>query len=84
MYYIVLHGIEQRNKTIQHCKNAGINTAFHYQPLHQSIYYNNKHDGLDLPNCTRFANGLLRLPLYYDLQEEQIEYITNLILGEHI
>ncbi len=80
MYYIVLNDIERRNHIIEHCKKAGINTAFHYLPLHQSKYYNSQHDGRDLSNCTRFANSLLRLPLYYDLGLEDVEYVVKTII----
>lgn len=35
--------------------------------------------GLDLPNCDRFADCLLRLPLYYELKDEDINYIIEKI-----
>ena len=36
--------------------------------------------GLDLPNCDRFADCLLRLPMYFELSNEDISKIINLIL----
>lgn len=33
--------------------------------------------GLDLPNCDRFADCLLRLPMYYELSDEDIAYINS-------
>ena len=33
--------------------------------------------GLDLPNCDRFADCLLRLPLYYELTNEEVMKITK-------
>jgi len=80
MYYIVLDSIQQRINIIEHCKKNHINTAFHYLTLHKSHYYNTQHDGRELPICTRFANGLLRLPLYYDLGLEEVEYIVKTIV----
>lgn len=81
MYYIVLDSLEQRNNYIQYCKTAGIQTAFHYLSLHKSKYYNSKHDGRELPNCNRFSDGLLRLPLYYDMKLDEVDYIVNTIIS---
>lgn len=33
--------------------------------------------GLDLPNCDRFDNCLLRLPLYYELRDEETDFIAK-------
>lgn len=37
--------------------------------------------GLNLPNCDRFADCLLRLPMYYDLEPEQVVGIISSIEG---
>lgn len=36
--------------------------------------------GLDLPNCDRFADCLLRLPMYYELTDEEVESIVAQLL----
>ncbi|MDZ4759371.1 MAG: dTDP-4-amino-4,6-dideoxygalactose transaminase [Bacteroidota bacterium] len=77
MYYIVLDSIVQRNNMIALCKKDNIQTAFHYLPLHQSEFYTSEHDGRNLPNCQRFADGLLRLPLYYDMGESEVEFVVD-------
>lgn len=35
--------------------------------------------GLDLPNCDRFADCLLRLPMYYELTDYEVAYINSKI-----
>lgn len=35
--------------------------------------------GLDLPNCDRFADCLLRLPMYFELTDEEVTNICSLI-----
>ena len=35
--------------------------------------------GLDLPNCDRFADCLLRLPMYYELRDEEVRQIIQSI-----
>ena len=55
--------------------------TFHYLPLHSSVYYKDKHDGRELPNCDRYGDCLVRLPLYYELSLEDAEMIAKLILN---
>lgn len=35
--------------------------------------------GLDLPNCDRFADCLVRLPMFYELKDEEVDLIINKI-----
>jgi dTDP-4-amino-4,6-dideoxygalactose transaminase len=69
MFYLLLPDIESRSKLIAKLKSHTISAVFHYLSLHKSPYYANKHDGRELPNCDRYANTLVRLPFYYDLNE---------------
>lgn len=53
--------------------------VFHYLSLHSSQYYQDKHDGRVLPECDRYADTLVRLPMYYDLEIEDVEEICKVI-----
>lgn len=75
MFYIVCRSLEERSRLIDYLKQHGILAVFHYQPLHASPFYKDKHDGRDLPNCRRFADCLLRLPLFYELTHAQQDHI---------
>ena len=79
MFYMLCPSFEYRTALIHHLKENNIISVFHYLPLHSSKYYENKHDGRDLPECNRYANCLLRLPLYYELQEIEINKIVKTI-----
>ena len=79
MFYLVLPSLEQRSALIQHLKDNGIMAVFHYLSLHSSAYYVDKHDGRELPECDRYADTLVRLPMYYDLEIEDVERICKLI-----
>lgn len=79
MFYILLSSIEQRNAMIEFLKNDGINAVFHYISLHGSPFYRDKHDGRDLPNADRYTNTLLRLPMYYELEISEVEFIVDSI-----
>jgi dTDP-4-amino-4,6-dideoxygalactose transaminase len=77
LFYIICNSLEDRTSLIEHFKSNGILAVFHYLSLHSSDYYTPKHDGRLLPNCDRYANCLLRLPLYYELKESEIEMIIE-------
>lgn len=81
MYYVLCPSLEYRTKFMNYLKDNGIQTTFHYLPLHSSTYYHDKHDGRELPNCDRFADCLVRLPLFYELNEKSISSITEAILS---
>ncbi len=69
MFYIVCRDADRRNDLIRHLKECDVSAVFHYQSLHRSRYFRDRHDGRQLPNADYFSNGLLRLPLFYDLRE---------------
>ena len=77
MYYVICKSLEQRSALIGHLKSKGIMAVFHYLSLHKSPYFEKKHDGRLLPNCDRFSDCLVRLPLYYELDESQQMHIIN-------
>ena len=79
MYYLVCNGLEQRTALIKHLKEHDVQAVFHYLSLHSSPYYTDKHDGRELPECDRYADCLVRLPLFYDLTDEQVMYICETI-----
>ncbi len=46
-------------------------------PLHENPFYAARHDGRALPNAQRFADCLVRLPMFYDLTTEQVGGISR-------
>lgn len=81
MFYLVFPDLEKRTALIQHLKDNGILAVFHYLSLHSSAYYADKHDGRALPECDRYADTLVRLPMFYDLEIEDVERICEVIKG---
>lgn len=79
MFYIVCNSLEERTRLITCLKEQGIGAVFHYLSLHASPYYQDKHDGRELPNCDRFADCLVRLPMYYELEVEKVREICTRI-----
>lgn len=77
MFYIICKNIEQRTKIINFLKERNIHSVFHYLSLHTSEFYNDKHDKRILQECDSYADTLLRLPLFYELNVDFV--IKNLI-----
>lgn len=72
MFYLLMDSLEVRNKFIQQYKENDIHPVFHYVSLHSSPYFKDKHDGRVLENCDRYANTLVRMPLYYELAIDKV------------
>lgn len=80
MFYIVCRNIEERTALIAFLKDNGIQACFHYLALHKSEYYTKHYsERPELPNCDRFADCLVRMPMYYELKDEEVKYITDKI-----
>ena len=80
MFYLVTTAFEERTALIAHLKAQNIHPVFHYLSLHTSPFYRDKHDGRPMPWSDHYTDCLLRLPLYYELTDEQIARVTEGIL----
>lgn len=76
MFYIVFQNIQTRTEVIEKLKRNGILSVFHYISLHSSFYYKDKHDGRELVNSDKFTATLLRLPLFFELTEQDVYKIV--------
>ncbi len=81
MFYLVCRNLDERTKLISYLKEQGIGAVFHYLSLHLSDYYRGHHVGEIpiLPNCDRFADCLVRLPMFYELKEDEAQYVISSI-----
>jgi len=76
MFYIMLDSLKQRKEMIDYLKERGIYAIFHYVPLHRAPFWKGKYDKVYLPITEMVSGTLLRLPLFYNLKKEAIEYIV--------
>lgn len=72
MFYLVCNNLKQRTALINHLKQNDIWAVFHYISLHKSPFYEDKHDGRLLPETDNFTDCLLRLPLFYELDVNEV------------
>ena len=80
MFYLVCKSLDERYKLIQFLKDNDIHSVFHYLSLHKSPYYSSRYQGAELPNSDNYSDRLLRLPMYYELKDEEINKIFSSII----
>jgi len=79
MFYIVCQDGNSRKALIHYLNENKVNAVFHYLSLHKSPYYSDKYKGPPLPNSDYYSECLIRLPLYYELEIDDIFRICSLI-----
>ncbi|MEM7086959.1 MAG: dTDP-4-amino-4,6-dideoxygalactose transaminase [Bacteroidota bacterium] len=77
MFYMLCEDEAQRKAIIAHLKQHDILSVFHYLSLHKSQFFSDKHDGRELPSSDRYTNTLLRLPMFYELETEEVIHILS-------
>ena len=72
--------LEQRTRFISYMKENGVLTVFHYIPLHTSPAGQKfgRFHGEDR-YTTRESERLVRLPMYYGLTLDQVDFICGLV-----
>ncbi|MBQ6334449.1 MAG: dTDP-4-amino-4,6-dideoxygalactose transaminase [Erysipelotrichaceae bacterium] len=80
MFYVMCKDLEEREALQRYLREFGIGTAFHYVPLHSAP------EGIRagrMASEDRFTTStferLLRMPMYYRLTKEDIEYVCEKI-----
>ena len=80
MYYIKMRDLEQRGDFINFMKSKDVLTVFHYVPLHSApagLKYGRFHGEDNF--TTRESDRLVRLPMYYALTEDEVDYICECV-----
>jgi len=79
MFYFVCMESKTRDNLIDFLRMNNVLAVFHYQSLHKSTYYSNKYIVPSLPMSDHYTDCLLRLPLFYEIKDKEVMYITELI-----
>ena len=81
MFYVLTADLEERTALIAHLREAGILAVFHYVPLHSSPFA--RSIGLPqavLPVTDEISSCLVRLPMYYDLSDHEVDQVARRII----
>lgn len=80
LYYILLSDEKVRNNLMSYLERRGVLSVFHYVPLHNSQAGRKYGRSVDrLPVTMDTWKRLVRLPMFYDLRDKEVEYIVSLI-----
>jgi dTDP-4-amino-4,6-dideoxygalactose transaminase len=81
LFYILFSDEIRRDAFIDHLRALGVQAVFHYQPLHQSPFGSNySGDEVALPVTEKVSRGLVRLPLFGSLSEDEQTHVINSVL----
>jgi len=76
LFCIFCNNLKDRSDLIKYLKTKGILAVFHYVPLHTAPFYKAKIQ-THLPNAEKFGDCLVRLPTFYKLSSEELNYIIQ-------
>ena len=68
---------QHRQDIIDKLHQKGIQSAFHYQPLHRAPYWQGAYKNLKLPVTEKVAETILRLPMHYFLSLDDVDDCCN-------
>jgi dTDP-4-amino-4,6-dideoxygalactose transaminase len=80
MFYLLMRDLDDRSAFIGHMRAAGINTPFHYVPLHSAPGGQKfgRSPGLPLSVTDDISDRLVRLPMFFAL-EDGIERVIEVV-----
>ncbi|MBL8362812.1 MAG: dTDP-4-amino-4,6-dideoxygalactose transaminase [Rubrivivax sp.] len=80
MYYVLLPDLERRTAVIERLKASGVQSVFHYIPLHSAPAgrrYARAHGSLRVTDD--ISDRLLRLPMWVGMEDRQVEIIQTIL-----
>jgi dTDP-4-amino-4,6-dideoxygalactose transaminase len=78
IFYLTLQSKDMALSYMAYMAKGGVETKTHYITLHDSPYYAARHGDRILPNAKSFQHTLVRLPLFYDITERQLNEVITL------
>lgn len=82
MFYLLMPSLDARTRFIAHMKEQNIMCVFHYLPLHLSdmgVTFGGKVG--DCPVTEDISDRLVRLPLFYNMADEELERVVRSVLA---
>lgn len=78
IFYLAVNNKKTRDQLIDYLKKNGVESTFHYFPLHLSEFYlRSGAKKQKLKNTEAFGETLLRLPLFYQLSKSQQDFVIK-------
>jgi dTDP-4-amino-4,6-dideoxygalactose transaminase len=84
IFYLLVRDESARNSLLRQLNGQGVNAVFHYVPLHSSpagLRYGRSHGNLAVTESV--AQRLLRLPLFFDMESDDVERVVAAVSACH-
>jgi dTDP-4-amino-4,6-dideoxygalactose transaminase len=80
IFYLVCKTLKERQDLILFLKERGVQSMFHYPGLHKSPFYiESSQEVYALKNAEHFSDCLLRLPMFIEINDDEVREVVNLI-----
>lgn len=81
VYHLYVIRVPRRDEMLEHLKSHGVGAGIHYPvPVHrQPAYLKEGYGDISLPVTEQMANEVVSLPMYPELNSEQIEYVAQAV-----
>ncbi|VEN73911.1 TDP-4-oxo-6-deoxy-D-glucose transaminase [Candidatus Desulfarcum epimagneticum] len=80
IFYIIAKNAQERTRLIKRLRENNITAVFHYVPLHLSPAGKKYGRSVgDLPNTIELSERVLRLPLFYEMEDSQVYEVVSAI-----
>jgi len=78
-WHLYVIKIDNRDEVIEKLKENGVGCSVHFIPIHKHPYYKNKYGykNEDYPIANDVFDKSLSLPIYPDMNDEEVEYVIN-------
>lgn len=81
MFYLLLPDVQSRSRFIDHLRVEGVQSVFHYVPLHTALAAERYASPvLSCPVTDRVSDCLVRLPLFADISDREIDTVVESVL----
>lgn len=80
MFWLLCHSEDERDALIAYLKEREVKAVFHYLPLHLSPWYLGRYEQKSLPETEKASRSIIRLPMYYELETSEVEFISEEII----
>ena len=80
LLFVVFKDLDTRTRLMKHLNGQGIQAAFHYPALHTTPMGRTLHEGPDLPVSVELGECLLRLPLFVDMRDSDVDRVVDAVI----
>ena len=74
--------VDKRLEFINYMHEQGVQTSIHFLPIHKFTAY--KNEEVKLPVTEYVCDRIVSLPLFYDITDEEIDYISEKVLASKL